>query len=409
MGTFTIIEGAASVYEWNRFDKFSVNIVSDKKIVLNYDAGSHGPHDPLKTPYKIVINTKNVVYETDDDGNQIATAGTVSKLTYKDDSGNNIATFTGLSVDLSLVTAWMIMGQMDKVNDYLFNGGHEFIGSDNNVLQPGQSYNESDVFQTGTGNDTVTAMDSYDFIQDAGGADHYDGGDGNDTVSYESWFWNPGFVTQGIVADLNAGTVIGPDGFTDTLVSIERIRGTFLKDVIKGNNDDNRLSGLNGADILNGKGGFDMVRYDKDANQGGKSGVIVDLAAGTARDGFKQYDTLLNIEAARGTDKSDLFKDDGNDNYFEGRGGDDKFVFTGGNDEAYGGGGADTFVYKGGSFGDNFIRDFEDGSDLIEIRNATGIGDLTITEDAGGSLITFGASTVYVDNTFGMDASDFIF
>ena len=117
------------------------------------------------------------------------------------------------------------------------------------------------------------------------------------------------------------GTDVGPNaaldtyGDIDTLLSIERVRGSPNADYIYGNNGDNEFAGLAGDDFIDGNGGYDIVRYEDDANYGGNEGVFVNLSdldysvsesvassyslegsfvieAGTASDGFGDQDTL---------------------------------------------------------------------------------------------------------------------
>ena len=64
----------------------------------------------------------------------------------------------------------------------------------------------------------MNAMAGDDYIKDQGGTDTYEGGNGFDTVAYDGWFFRPYLVQRGISVDLSLGTVIGPDGSTDTLV-----------------------------------------------------------------------------------------------------------------------------------------------------------------------------------------------
>lgn len=99
-------------------------------------------------------------------------------------------------------------------------------------------------FGDGSAN-TITGTTQSDFIDGGGGADTLYGGLGNDSLSGAG----------------GADQLFGEDG------------------------DDN-LRGGGGNDILNGGAGFDEVRYDRDAAGGGAAGVTVNLATGTATDGF---------------------------------------------------------------------------------------------------------------------------
>jgi hypothetical protein len=215
-------------------------------------------------------------------------AGKLTAIIYKNLDGDNIAKFTGLRQDWSEIDALFRTGNIHAIDDLIFAGGHKFVGVDNTELAPGQDFVEGDTFLTGSGNDTVLAKDGGDYITDRGGKDIYNGGaGGGDQLSYETWFYEPYVNVKGIVADLSKGTVKGPDGFVDTIIGIEQVRGTFRGDKFIGDDNDNRFIRFAGKDSFDGGGGFDTLRYDQDRSQGGNSGIVVDLGAGTIRDGFR--------------------------------------------------------------------------------------------------------------------------
>ncbi len=77
--------------------------------------------------------------------------------------------------------------------------------------------------------------------------------------------------------------------------------------------------GLSGADTLDGgEGDRDRLDFRRDASYGGSLGVLVDLAAGTARDGFGFTDTISGFERVRGTSSADSILGDLNDNLLKG-------------------------------------------------------------------------------------------
>ena len=127
---------------------------------------------------------------------------------------------------------------------------------------------------------------------------------------------------------------------------------------IIGDEFDNILKGTPEADTIDGAQGFDTVTYQDDAGAGGTAGVVVNLSAtsqtvdgvtvsaGTALDGFGNVDTLLGIEAVRGTASADIFFS-GNGSGGSGTGSNTFYGFAG-NDDFYGSGGQspDTVDYS---------------------------------------------------------------
>lgn len=208
------------------------------------------------------------------------------------------------------------------------------------------------------------------------GDDTYTGGTGTDEVSFTS---GVNGSTQGAVANIDtvahagqaAGTATDEYGDTDTLISIERLRGGELDDTFFGNADANRLRGFDGSDTLFGMGGnddiqggdgldvlvggsgddildggddvtqvfpslpftgsqsFDTVDYSQETGGGA---VTVNLDTSTATDTFGDTDTLINIERIIGTSGADTLTGGGGSvggfQEFNGLGGND--IITGG-------------------------------------------------------------------------------
>jgi Ca2+-binding RTX toxin-like protein len=210
------------------------------------------------------------------------------------------------------------------------------------------------------------------------GNDVLNGGDGNDTADYSEDADLGG--TGGVNVNLVTGTAIDGFGNTDTLISIESVRGTAQADIIIGNAADNTLAGLAGNDTLTGgDGSGDEVRYDLDEGAGGTLGVTVNLATNTATDGFGNTDTLSGIEGIRGTRFNDTFTGSGADEFFRG---------LQGNDTINGGGGTDRVSY------DRDIYARREGETLggVNVNLATGLAidswgntdTLTSIEDVTG-------------------------
>ncbi|MDT4743632.1 VCBS domain-containing protein [Bradyrhizobium sp. WYCCWR 12699] len=115
----------------------------------------------------------------------------------------------------------------------------------------------------------------------------------------------------------------------------DRLNGGDGNDILFGGAGRDYLGGGSGDDILDGGPGFDRAVYT-DAT----GGVTIDLAAGTASGAGVGTDTLVNIEAAIGSNFDDTFNGAGftgdahvpgspvGYNEFEGKGGDDTIIST---------------------------------------------------------------------------------
>ncbi|WP_235770620.1 calcium-binding protein [Rhizobium alarense] len=246
---------------------------------------------------------------------------------------------------------------------------------------------EVDVF-TGAGNDVVRLTASgYKLIYDGPGSDTYIGSSGNraDTgLSYEDADLYTGFGKyQGVKVDLARQRAVDPWGDVDTLKNIGFVFGSDRGDVIKGASNWESFCGMAGNDLIDGRGGGDRVDYKPELRDGGRHGVTVNLAKGTALDSFGDKDTLRNIEDVRGSRFNDRIIGDDTGNMLEGAEGQD--VLTGK-------GGADQFRFRDG-FGRDTITDFKIGVDTIGLNELAGLFDgfdgLDITQSGENTVIRF--------------------
>ena len=256
-------------------------------------------------------------------------------------------------------------------------------------------------------------------------------------------------LSQGIVANLGMGIItrnyavdssLGASFTLDRITGpghVSELYGTNFNDRIAGSRHDERFILGQGNDVLNGKGGIDIVRYDRNC----VTAVEVDLAKGTAKGawgGQAFTDRLKNIENVRGSlnDADKLYGDDA-DNGLDGRGGNDTLLGRGGSDQLLGGegndkldggfgddvlsgqGGLDKFIFKG-NFGHDTITDFDasKGAEDINLRGVSSIvnfvdlknnhmsqvGADVVIDAGGGNVITL------LDVSLAqLDKSDFIF
>ena len=166
----------------------------------------------------------------------------------------------------------LIGGNQDDVifGDWLSSGiagdGDIIHGEGGNDILSGQ-YGEdeihggagSDTITGGLGKDTLKGDDGSDILMWDIGEDEMDGGDDTDSIDF-------GLSPMGIFLDLSTGEftiTVNDEEETDTLISIEGIRGTDQKDIFIGDENANIIEGRDGDDIIIGE--TDIIIEDADS------------------------------------------------------------------------------------------------------------------------------------------------
>lgn len=182
------------------------------------------------------------------------------------------------------------------------------------------------------------------------------------------------------------------------------IKGTHDDDDLHGHGNDDVIIGYSGDDALYGRGGDDVLKGGSgdDFLRGGsgddvlKGGSGDDLLRGGSGD--DSLDGGSGDDLLRGGSGDDVLKGgSGDDRLYGGVGddvlkggsGDDLLVGGSGDDRLTGGSGADTFAFAE-DFGADTITDLRPGDtiDLTAIGAVTSLGDLTIEEVDGDTVIT---------------------
>lgn len=255
-------------------------------------------------------------------------AGLMTGLVIRNAAGQTLVTFSGLSG---------FTGDLSQFAANVFGGGDEGPGpnggiawshlmSSNDVIN-GTSGDDGQILAgTDAENDTYNMGAGDDQVSGGLGNDSYFGGDGHDHFTLRETQWNEGMTAiRGATINVQTGIVLDPWGGTDTISGFERFTGSRFNDRFIGSDTErDEFSGLRGNDTIDGGavtfiGGVqtddrrDIVNYDSDYWGGGKFGVVIDLETsivngsilGTARDGFGNRDTLIDIERAYGTSFGD--------------------------------------------------------------------------------------------------------
>ena len=310
----------------------------------------------------------------------------------------------------------------------------------------------NDVLRGGAGNDFLYGEDGDDFLNGeasaAGGADQFDGGNGNDTLSYAQR------ANDLVVSIGDPNTPAGETGENDVVNdSIENVYGGNGNDTLSGSpnstlskrlfggpgNDTFLQSNTGGADshdYLSGGAGSDTVSYVL------RTITVTVTLDGTANDGSSgENDNILSdIENVSTGDGDDSITGNANNNVLSagnglnninGMDGDDIFLQGGdpnnaGNDTIDGGNGIDTVDYSGRTAALTLVMDGSTASgdtgagenDKIKptvenIYGGSGADTITgttannyIVGNAGADVISAGQGDDLVDGGAGTDNVD---
>jgi len=229
----------------------------------------------------------------------------------------------------------------------------------------------------------VAANDGFEAFEGQRGDDIIDGGTGYDRADYRS-------ATAGVTVDLGAGTAQDGLGGQDSLFNIEAVLGSDFNDTFIGGAGNDNFTGMAGNDSMNGGAGIDRADYRNEFDDNADGiGVSVNLALGTATDGWGNTDTLIGIENVRGTIYDDTIVGDANANFFDSQYGSDTLT---------GGGGADVFYFSTAPLswtGTGVPVPASDNMDTIT-DFATGVDKLQFDNGAGGPFTGLGADGAFV-------------
>ena len=250
------------------------------------------------------------------------------------------------------------------------------FGSDGNDNLSGG--NGADTVLGGNGNDTLDGGFGNDILQGGVGNDVFFGGAGDDLI----------YVGE-------AGDVVEDGGSGFDRVLINNAAGLSIN--VGAWQGVERIVGFTGNDSIDATGAIEGMTFALGAGND-------TLMGGAGRDTVYAGVGNDSVEGAEGDDA------------LIGGTGDDVLTGGAGNDFLLGGAGADVFVFADG-FGVDVIRDFADGTDVIDVSMHTGISgmsDLVFQQSGSNTVITLADSgpdqiTVMNVTAAALTVEDFIF
>ncbi|QNM83879.1 hypothetical protein H8M03_06070 [Sphingomonas sabuli] len=286
------------------------------------------------------------------------TGGLVTDIVYAI-NGTDVFAIYDVSITVQAFTDYVLGDDLEGLFSTILSGADTLVGTDGDDNLIG--FDGNDLVRGGSGNDALYGGDGADLLaeysSDYGpfGDDFYDGGAGNDRVSY---FTSDGL--NGVTVNLNLAGPQNTGQGTDTLVSIEHISATYGNDTLTGNAAANWFWSFGGYDVLSGNGGNDYftVGAGDKAIDGGtgvdtveifdlgyaqiyqaNGGISVSLMLqGQAQSTGTGNWTLTNVENLGGAELNDVLIGDNANNVLAGSLGSDRLTGNGGNDWLYGDG-----------------------------------------------------------------------
>jgi Ca2+-binding RTX toxin-like protein len=326
------------------------------------------------------------------------------------------------------------------------NFNDNLTGNNNiNVILGG---NGSDTIYGLGGNDTLDGGAGNDSLYGGDGADYINGGSGNDTAVYTT-------SGVGVIVNLLINFAAGGEAQGDSFNSIENLSGSNFYDILAADDNNNIIWGNDGDDLLNGRGGNDII-YGGSGNDQLYSGLGADKLYGDSGNDTANYmlstsavsvnlqnninsggdaagDLLYNIENLRGSDFNDklygnagnnsidgsigddfIFGNAGNDyitdqsgnDFIDGGAGND-FISGGyGDDIMIGGKGNDIFRFEYFSIGNDIVKDFQIGFDLVQLTGGITFSDLSITYNGLNTAASYANQSMYFENAH-LTSTDF--
>jgi Ca2+-binding RTX toxin-like protein len=259
---------------------------------------------------RIVYSGRNLTLDND-----LPTGGTVETAQVFSADGTLLVTVSNADVKFATLPLSDIQRSFDR------------LSAADDVVR-GSSGDDTILFGTGRGNDTIRGLGGNDIVFASPGSNRIDGGSGDrDILSYV--IDGNGTGLSGIDVDLDAGRATNPWGKTDTIKAIEEVRGTLWNDRISGSAANEFFLGLEGDDRLTGGRGKDEFSFftgngrDRITDFGTGADTVL-LGGFEGIEGFADVETRLQTKGShvvldlgggdvlifRDTDREDLHASD---------------------------------------------------------------------------------------------------
>ena len=271
-----------------------------------------------------------------EEGDDIVLGGAGNDLLFGGDGSDNVKGDDGRDV---------IHGGLG--NDTLDGGAADdilFAEAGDDVAEGGDG---NDVLSDGEGSDNVSGGPGNDYLLVSidTATDHYEGGDGVDTLDLSA-------TRISVQVDLQSGTADGEQIGINFVSGIEEVIGGAGNDILSGSSreetliggaGDDRLCAAAGSDTIEGGSGCDLIIASLDSANDSYDGgadcdtldlsmatmhIEVDFAAGEARGEEIGVDSIQNLEKVLGGQGDDLFVAGNKGVVFSGGAGADTFVFN---------------------------------------------------------------------------------
>jgi Ca2+-binding RTX toxin-like protein len=288
----------------------------------------------------------------------------------------------------------MIIGGSFEIRRYSLEGHDEkdlYLITDQGFELVGNSLDNH--IQGGGGNDSISGGTGNDDLVGGKGNDTLNGGAGLDTANFSD-------KSSSLTIALNNGnSTVQIDGETDTLISIENLKGGTAADKLAGNAAANVLAGGQGNDELKGGAGNDTLEGGDGSDTADFSDKTTALAitlnsgSATAQIGNEQ-DTLISIENLIGGRGNDSLTGDSNANILSGGLGNDTLTSGGGDDQLRGGVGNDTYVITGAG-NVQIVESASQGTDTVRTEidfNLSSVANIENIALAGNAIMAIGNS-----------------